>query len=95
MAVGSEVILLANRGVGSSTGAVPDNVMARDTLLFVGALALKQIDLLGFSLAGYVAQEKPGAHSRATRALARAPTDATGRRQRDRRASTRPRSPQS
>src|SRR5690348_15920431 len=32
-----EVILLANRGVGASTGVVPDNVtdMARDVLRFV------------------------------------------------------------
>jgi pimeloyl-ACP methyl ester carboxylesterase len=54
-----EVILLANRGVGASTGVVPDNVtdMARDVLLFVDALGLEQIDLLGFSLGGYIAQE--------------------------------------
>jgi pimeloyl-ACP methyl ester carboxylesterase len=54
-----EVILLANRGVGSSTGTVPDNVtdMARDVLRFVDALRLEQIDLLGFSLGGYIAQE--------------------------------------
>jgi pimeloyl-ACP methyl ester carboxylesterase len=54
-----EVILLANRGVGSSTGTVPDNVtdMARDVLRFVDALWLEQIDLLGFSLGGYIAQE--------------------------------------
>ena len=37
-----EVILLDNRGVGGSTGAVPDNVtdMARDALRFVDALGL-------------------------------------------------------
>jgi pimeloyl-ACP methyl ester carboxylesterase len=54
-----EVILLANRGVGASTGVVPDNVteMARDVLLFVDALGLKQVNLLGFSLGGYIAQE--------------------------------------
>jgi pimeloyl-ACP methyl ester carboxylesterase len=54
-----EVILLANRGVGGSTGTVPDNVtdMARDVLRFVDALRLEQIDLLGFSLGGYIAQE--------------------------------------
>ena len=54
-----EVILLANRGVGASTGTVPDNVtdMARDVLRFVDALWLEQIDLLGFSLGGYIAQE--------------------------------------
>jgi pimeloyl-ACP methyl ester carboxylesterase len=54
-----EVILLANRGVGASTGLVPDSVtdMARDVLLFVDALGLNQIDLLGFSLGGFIAQE--------------------------------------
>ena len=54
-----EVILVNNRGVGGSTGTVPENVtpMARDALAFIDALGLKQIDLLGFSLGGYVAQE--------------------------------------
>jgi pimeloyl-ACP methyl ester carboxylesterase len=54
-----EVILLANRGVGSSTGIVPDNVtdMTRDVLRFVDALGLEHVDLLGFSLGGYIAQE--------------------------------------
>ena len=54
-----EVILLDNRGVGGSTGVVPENVttMARDALAFIDALGLRQIDLLGFSLGGYVAQE--------------------------------------
>jgi pimeloyl-ACP methyl ester carboxylesterase len=54
-----EGILLDNRGVGSSTGRVPDNVpdMARDALRFVDTLGLRQIDLLGFSLGGFVAQE--------------------------------------
>jgi len=54
-----EVILLANRGVGASTGVVPDNVtdMTRDVLRFVDALGLKQVDVLGFSLGGYIAQE--------------------------------------
>jgi pimeloyl-ACP methyl ester carboxylesterase len=54
-----EVILLANRGVGASTGVVPDNVtdMARDVILFVGALGLDRVDLLGFSLGGHISQE--------------------------------------
>ncbi len=53
------VILLANRGVGSSTGVVPDNVtdMTRDVPHFIDVLALRQVDLLGFSLGGYIAQE--------------------------------------
>jgi pimeloyl-ACP methyl ester carboxylesterase len=38
---------------------VPDNVpdMARDALRLVDVLGLRQIDLLGFSLGGFVAQE--------------------------------------
>jgi pimeloyl-ACP methyl ester carboxylesterase len=54
-----ELILLDNRGVGRSTGVVPETVtsMARDALAFIDALGLQQIDLLGFSLGGYVAQE--------------------------------------
>jgi pimeloyl-ACP methyl ester carboxylesterase len=45
--------------VGGSTGVVPDNVedMARDALRFLDALELAQVDLLGFSLGGFVAQE--------------------------------------
>jgi pimeloyl-ACP methyl ester carboxylesterase len=59
LAYDREVILLDNRGVGASTGAVPDNVedMARDILRFADALELRQVDLLGFSLGGYIAQE--------------------------------------
>ena len=59
LAQGREVVLLDNRGVGGSTGVVPENVttMARDALAFIDALGLQQIDLLGFSLGGYVAQE--------------------------------------
>ena len=54
-----EVILVNNRGVGGSTGAVPENVteMARDAIAFIDALGLERIDLLGFSLGGHVAQE--------------------------------------
>jgi pimeloyl-ACP methyl ester carboxylesterase len=59
LAVDREVILVDNRGVGGSTGTVPDNVtdMARDALKFVDALKLTEIDLLGFSLGGHIAQE--------------------------------------
>jgi pimeloyl-ACP methyl ester carboxylesterase len=59
LAQSREVILLDNRGVGGSTGVVPDNVtdMARDALAFIDALGLKEADILGFSLGGYVAQE--------------------------------------
>jgi len=54
-----EVILLDNAGVGSSSGVVPVTVtqMARDAIAFLDALGLNQVDLLGFSLGGMVAQE--------------------------------------
>jgi pimeloyl-ACP methyl ester carboxylesterase len=53
-----EVILLDNTGVGGSTGTTPRTVaqMAQDALAFVDALGLGTIDLLGFSLGGFVAQ---------------------------------------
>jgi pimeloyl-ACP methyl ester carboxylesterase len=75
-----EVILLANRGVGASTGTVPDNVtdMARDVLRFVDALSLEQIDLLGFSLGGYIAQELALLRPRLVRRLVLAGTAPRG-----------------
>jgi pimeloyl-ACP methyl ester carboxylesterase len=59
LAQSREVILLDNAGVGRSTGTTPRSVtqMAYDALAFVDALALREIDLLGFSLGGFVAQE--------------------------------------
>jgi pimeloyl-ACP methyl ester carboxylesterase len=75
-----EVILLDNRGVGSSTGVVPDNVedMARDVLRFTDTLELSQIDLLGFSLGGYVAQEVALVRPRLVRRLILAGTAPQG-----------------
>jgi len=75
-----EVILLANRGVGASTGTVPDNVldMAHDVLQFVDALELHQIDLLGFSLGGYVAQQLALLRPRLVRRLVLAGTAPQG-----------------
>ncbi|WNG35531.1 alpha/beta hydrolase [Archangium violaceum] len=54
-----EVILFDNTGVGLSSGTVPSSVaqMARDAIAFLDALEVKQADLLGFSLGGFVAQE--------------------------------------
>jgi pimeloyl-ACP methyl ester carboxylesterase len=54
-----EIILLANRGVGRSTGRVPETVeaMTRDAIAFVELLDLKEVDVLGFSLGGFIAQE--------------------------------------
>ena len=53
------VILFNNAGVASSGGEPSNTVsgMAKHVIAFVDALGLTQIDLLGFSLGGFVAQE--------------------------------------
>ncbi len=52
------VILFNNKGVGSSTGNTPDNVsaMAQDAVDFIHALGYNKVNLLGFSLGGFIAQ---------------------------------------
>jgi pimeloyl-ACP methyl ester carboxylesterase len=53
------VVTFDNAGVGGSTGRTPDTVeaMARDAIAFITALQLGQVDLLGFSIGSFVAQE--------------------------------------
>jgi pimeloyl-ACP methyl ester carboxylesterase len=52
------VITFDNRGVGASTGSTPDTIaaMAADAVTFIRALGLGQVDLLGFSMGGMIAQ---------------------------------------
>jgi pimeloyl-ACP methyl ester carboxylesterase len=52
------VITFDNRGVGASTGSTPDSIaaMAKDAVAFIRALGLGQVDLLGFSMGGMIAQ---------------------------------------
>jgi pimeloyl-ACP methyl ester carboxylesterase len=52
------VIAFDQRGVGGSTGKVPDSIeaMARDAHVFVTALGHDRIDVFSFSLGGMVAQ---------------------------------------
>lgn len=52
------VITFDNVGVGFSSGEVPGTItgMAQAALAFIDALGLTQIDLLGFSMGGYIAQ---------------------------------------
>lgn len=59
LAGGREVIVVDNAGVGLSGGEVPGTVeeMADHIVNFLSALAVARVDLLGFSLGGYVAQE--------------------------------------
>jgi pimeloyl-ACP methyl ester carboxylesterase len=52
------VIAFDNRGVGATGGSVPHTVeeMGRDAVAFIRAMGLEQVDLLGFSMGGGVAQ---------------------------------------
>ncbi|MFD5540460.1 alpha/beta fold hydrolase [Streptomyces sp. NPDC127079] len=58
LAAGRRVIAFDNRGVGGSGGSTPDTIeaMARDAVLFVRSLGFEQVDLLGLSMGGFVAQ---------------------------------------
>ena len=53
------VVTFDNAGVGGSSGTTPNTVgqMARDAVAFLAALGLGEIDLLGFSLGSFVAQQ--------------------------------------
>jgi len=54
-----EVILFDNAGVSSSSGEVPSTFeeMGTNAIAFIKALGLRQVDVLGFSIGGMVAQE--------------------------------------
>ncbi len=54
-----EVILFNNAGIASSRGETPASVleMMRDCVTFLDALGLEQIDVLGYSLGGMIAQQ--------------------------------------
>ncbi|MFJ7071908.1 alpha/beta fold hydrolase [Streptomyces sp. NPDC098781] len=77
------VITFDNTGVGASSGRTPNTVaaMAADAIEFVDAMGLDKVDLLGFSLGSFVAQEialhRPDLVNRIILASA-APQGATG-----------------
>jgi pimeloyl-ACP methyl ester carboxylesterase len=54
-----EVILFNNAGVSSSSGEVPTRIekMGANAVAFIKALRLTRVDVLGFSIGGFVAQE--------------------------------------
>ncbi|WP_210585402.1 alpha/beta fold hydrolase [Streptomyces sp. GESEQ-35] len=58
LAANRPVILFNNTGVASSSGQTPDTVEAQgdDAAAFIHALGLTRVDILGFSIGGYVAQ---------------------------------------
>src|ERR1700680_780179 len=59
LACDREVILFNNAGVSSSSGEVPTTFerMGANAIAFIMALGPKQVDVLGFSIGGMVAQE--------------------------------------
>jgi len=58
LAATREVILFNNAGISSSSGEVPGSAeaMAANAAAFIKALGLARVDVLGFSLGGFVAQ---------------------------------------
>jgi pimeloyl-ACP methyl ester carboxylesterase len=71
LAADRPVIAFDNAGVGRSTGQTPDNVaaMARGALDFINLLGFTEVDLLGFSLGGCVAQQIAAEHGQLVRKL--------------------------
>ena len=65
------VITFDNRGVGASTGQVPDSIeaMADDAYTFIRALGYDKIDIFSFSLGGMVAQALVVKHPELVRKL--------------------------
>ena len=65
------VIAFDNRGVGASTGAVPDSIeaMADDAVTFINALGFDKVDIFSFSLGGMIAQDLVVKHPELVRKL--------------------------
>jgi pimeloyl-ACP methyl ester carboxylesterase len=59
LARGRRVITFDNRGVSASTGTTPSTIaqMALDAIDFADALGVGEVDLLGFSIGSFLAQE--------------------------------------
>jgi len=53
------VVTFDNVGVGASTGSTPNTIeaMAHDAIAFLEAMEFQRVDLLGFSIGSFVAQE--------------------------------------
>jgi pimeloyl-ACP methyl ester carboxylesterase len=71
LAADRPVIAFDNVGVGRSTGQTPDNVaaMARDAVTFINLLGFSKVDLLGYSLGGFLAQQIAAEHGSLVRKL--------------------------
>jgi len=59
LAAERRVVTFDNVGVGATSGTTPNTVeaMAHDAIAFLDAMGFKRVDLLGFSIGSFVAQE--------------------------------------
>jgi pimeloyl-ACP methyl ester carboxylesterase len=71
LAADREVILYNGRGIASSTGTPRTRIedMADDAAAVIRALALTKVDVLGFSLGGFIAQDLTRRHPELVRKL--------------------------
>jgi pimeloyl-ACP methyl ester carboxylesterase len=59
LAADRRVVTFDNAGVGATTGTTPNTIeaMAHDAIAFLEAMNFQRVDLLGFSIGSFVAQE--------------------------------------
>ena len=59
LAAERRVVTFDNVGVGGTTGTTPNTVeaMAHDAIEFIEAMSIQRVDILGFSIGSFVAQE--------------------------------------
>jgi pimeloyl-ACP methyl ester carboxylesterase len=59
LAAQRRVVAFDNAGVGATTGTTPDTIeqMAHDAIAFIATLNAPHVDILGFSIGSFVAQE--------------------------------------
>jgi pimeloyl-ACP methyl ester carboxylesterase len=59
LAAGRHVVTFDDVGVGATTGTTPNTIeaMAHDAVAFLEAMKFERVDLLGFSIGSFVAQE--------------------------------------
>jgi pimeloyl-ACP methyl ester carboxylesterase len=71
IAANRHVITFDQRGVGASSGTVPDtiNAAAADAYSFIAALGHEKIDVFSFSMGGFIAQDLVVAHPELVRRL--------------------------
>lgn len=80
LSIHQHVVLFDNRSVGKSEGEAADSVsqMATDAYDFMQALGFEKVNLLGFSLGGFVAQEIASKHPELVGKLILAGTSTVG-----------------